>query len=79
MLPIVNLSRSLNSLVVAAAAVPSIPPGSVGGSGYQAPSLQQDLAVGQRGRFSLCCFSSNIQDPNSYLLNVKGRICYANI
>lgn len=43
----VKLSRALNLLVVAAAAVPSVPPGPVGGSVYQMASLQQDLAVGQ--------------------------------
>jgi len=73
----VKLSKALNLLVVAAAAVPSVPPGPVGGSVYPMASLQQDLAVGQWGR--LCCFNLNIQDMKLYLLDVKGRICFANL
>lgn len=73
----VKLSGALNLLVVAAAGVRSVPPGPVGGSVYQMPPLQQDLAVGQRGR--LCCFNLNIQDKKLYLLDVKGRICFANL
>ena len=73
----IKLSRASNLLVVAAAAVHSVPPGLAGGSVYPMPLLQQDLAVGKCRR--LCCVNLNIQDMKLYLLDVKGRICFANL